>query len=195
VASVGIVPALGILVGAAFACLSDLTLEPAKWVMPLLAAASVFAWRSRAARVTSAIVAAAFAAGGAALASDARAHALHPSLRTLLDAMRTYYDPKRRLERLLAVKQLVSDKAAKTAIQALANMRAQIGANIQRLNLTSEQLTVLNENLTAANSRIKDVDVADESTQFAKLNILVQSGTAMLAQANLLPQSALRLLG
>ena len=83
----------------------------------------------------------------------------------------------------------------KTAIQALANMRAQIGANIQRLNLTSEQLSILNENLTAANSRIKDVDVAEESTQFAKLNILTQSGTAMLAQANLLPQSALRLLG
>jgi len=83
----------------------------------------------------------------------------------------------------------------KTAIQTLANMRAQVGANIQRLQLTSEQLTILNENLSSANSRIKDVDVADESTQFAKYNILVQSGTAMLAQANLLPQSALRLLG
>ncbi|MBI4659412.1 MAG: flagellin [Verrucomicrobia bacterium] len=82
----------------------------------------------------------------------------------------------------------------KTAIQSLANMRAQVGANIQRLNLTGEQLTILNENLSAANSRIKDVDVAEESTQFARLNILVQSGTAMLAQANLLPQSALRLL-
>ena len=82
----------------------------------------------------------------------------------------------------------------KTAIQALANMRAQVGANLQRLNLTSEQLIILNENLSAANSRIKDVDVAEESTQFAKYNILVQSGTAMLAQANLLPQSALRLL-
>ncbi|MBM3839871.1 MAG: flagellin, partial [Verrucomicrobia bacterium] len=58
-----------------------------------------------------------------------------------------------------------------------------------------EQLVILNENLSAANSRIKDVDVAEESTQFAKYNILVQSGTAMLAQANLLPQSALRLLG
>jgi flagellin len=43
-------------------------------------------------------------------------------------------------------------------------------------------------------SRIKDIDVAEESTQFAKYNILVQSGTAMLAQANLLPQNALRLL-
>ena len=83
----------------------------------------------------------------------------------------------------------------KTAIQALANMRAQVGANLQRLNLTSEQLVILNENLSAANSRIKDVDVAEESTQFAKFNILSQSGTAMLAQANLLPQSALRLLG
>ncbi|MDA1272861.1 MAG: flagellin [Verrucomicrobia bacterium] len=82
----------------------------------------------------------------------------------------------------------------RTAIQALANMRAQVGANVQRLNLTSEQLTILNENLSAANSRIKDVDVASESTEFARFNILVQSGTAMLAQANALPQSALRLL-
>ena len=83
----------------------------------------------------------------------------------------------------------------KTAIQNLANMRASVGANISRLSLTSEQLDILNENLSSANSRIKDVDVAQESTQFAKYNILVQSGTAMLAQANTLPQSALRLLG
>ena len=82
----------------------------------------------------------------------------------------------------------------KTAIQALANMRAQIGANIQRLNLTSEQLSILNENLSAANSRIADVDVAQESTEFARLNILVQSGTTMLAQANARPQLALQLL-
>ena len=74
-------------------------------------------------------------------------------------------------------------------------LRAKVGANVQRLNLTSEQLSILNENLSAANSRIKDVDVAEESTKFARYNILVQSGTAMLAQANLLPQSALRLLG
>lgn len=83
----------------------------------------------------------------------------------------------------------------KSAIQNLAAMRANVGANIQRLSLTSEQLTILNENLGAANSRIIDVDVAEESTRFARANILVQSGTAMLAQANLLPQSALRLLG
>lgn len=83
----------------------------------------------------------------------------------------------------------------KSAIQNLAAMRANVGANIQRLNLTSDQLTILNENLGAAASRIKDVDVAAESTQYARYNILVQSGTAMLAQANLVPQSALRLLG
>ncbi|MED5277831.1 MAG: flagellin, partial [Verrucomicrobiota bacterium] len=52
-----------------------------------------------------------------------------------------------------------------------------------------------NENLSAANSRIKDVDVANESTAYARANILVQSGTAMLTQANILPQSALRLIG
>ena len=49
--------------------------------------------------------------------------------------------------------------------------------------------------MTAANSRIKDVDVADESTQLARYNILVQAGTAMLAQANTTPQSVLKLLG
>jgi len=82
-----------------------------------------------------------------------------------------------------------------TAIQNLADMRASVGANIQRLNMTDDQVTILNENLAAANSRIKDVDVAAESTQYAKANILVQSGTAMLAQANILPAQALQLIG
>jgi flagellin len=82
----------------------------------------------------------------------------------------------------------------KAAITKLAEDRANLGANIARLNYTSEQLSVLRDNLSAANSRIKDVDVAEESTQFARYNILVQAGTAMLAQANASPQSALRLL-
>jgi flagellin len=55
-------------------------------------------------------------------------------------------------------------------------------------------LVVTAENLTAASSVIKDVDVAEESTQYARTNILVQSGTAMLAQANQVPQTVLRLL-
>ena len=82
-----------------------------------------------------------------------------------------------------------------TAIQNLADMRAKAGANIQRLNMTEQQLSITMENLAAASSRIKDVNVAEESTNFARQNILVQTGTAMLAQANVLPQSALRLLG
>lgn len=84
--------------------------------------------------------------------------------------------------------------AVKDAITTLATNRANVGANIARLTYTSEQLSVLKDNLSAANSRIKDVDVAEESTQFARYNILVQAGTAMLAQANANPQSALRLL-
>jgi len=83
----------------------------------------------------------------------------------------------------------------KAAITQLATDRATVGASLSRLNYTSDQLSVLKTNLSAANSRIKDVDVAEESTQYAKYNILVQSGTAMLAQANASPQSALRLLG
>ena len=82
----------------------------------------------------------------------------------------------------------------KTAISQLAADRASIGANIEALSAYSDQLGTLKNNLSAANSRITDVDVAQESTSYAKYNILVQSGTAMLAQANALPQSALRLL-
>jgi flagellin len=82
----------------------------------------------------------------------------------------------------------------KAAIDQLATDRANIGANISRLSSTNDGLSVLKDNLSAAVSRIKDVDVAEESTNFAKYNILVQAGTAMLAQANATPQSALRLL-
>lgn len=80
------------------------------------------------------------------------------------------------------------------AITKLSEDRASIGSYQARLSHTADQLTVSKENLTAASSRIKDVDMAEESTEFAKQNILVQSGTAMLAQANQVPQSVLRLL-
>jgi flagellin len=72
--------------------------------------------------------------------------------------------------------------------------RANVGANISVLSAYQDQLGVLGDNLTAANSRIKDVDVAEESATYAKYNILVQAGTAMLAQANQAPQSVLKLL-
>ena len=83
----------------------------------------------------------------------------------------------------------------KNAISTLASDRAKIGANMERLNSTSQELSTLANNLSAANSRITDVDVATESTNYARENILVQTGTAMLAQANALPQSVLKLLG
>ncbi len=82
----------------------------------------------------------------------------------------------------------------KTAISQLASDRATIGAYQARLNYTTEQLTISKENLSAATSRIQDTDIAEEATQFARYNILVQSGTAMLAQANAVPQTVLRLL-
>lgn len=80
------------------------------------------------------------------------------------------------------------------ALTRLSQDRALIGSYQTRLSFTQEQLTVSKENLTAASSRIKDVDMAEESTEYARENILVQSGTAMLAQANQVPQTVLRLL-
>jgi len=80
----------------------------------------------------------------------------------------------------------------KAAITQLATDRATIGSFQTRLSFTSEQLVVSKENLSAASSRIQDVDIAEESTQYARFNILVQSGTAMLAQANAIPQPTIQ---
>ncbi|AOS45082.1 Flagellar filament 33 kDa core protein [Lacunisphaera limnophila] len=80
------------------------------------------------------------------------------------------------------------------AIQYVATYRATNGAEQSRLGFALEVLTVNKANLESANSRISDVDVAAESTQLARWNVLVQSGTAMLAQANQSAQTALRLL-
>jgi flagellin len=82
----------------------------------------------------------------------------------------------------------------KSAVSQVSQDRASIGANQTRLNFTAEQLLVSKENLTAASSRIQDVDVAEESTNYAKENIMVQAGTAMLSQANSMSQNVLRLL-
>jgi len=80
------------------------------------------------------------------------------------------------------------------AISALATDRSNIGGNEERLNFSSSELGVLSDNLTAANSNLTDVDVASESTKYAQYQILVQSGTAMLAQANQNPANILKLL-
>jgi flagellin len=82
-----------------------------------------------------------------------------------------------------------------SAIQELATFRADNGAQQSRLGYAMEVLATNKANLEAANSRIVDVDVASESTQLARYNILVQAGTAMLSQANQSAQSALRLIG
>ena len=88
----------------------------------------------------------------------------------------------------------VTLSTVKTAIQDIATMRANNGAEQSRLTFASELLTINKANIESAASRIMDVDVAEESTQLARWNILVQSGTAMLSQANQSAQSALQLL-
>jgi len=84
--------------------------------------------------------------------------------------------------------------AVTTAITQLATDRANVGANEERLTYTGDELGVLSDNLTAANSNLTDVNVATESTKYAEYQILVQSGTSMLAQANQNPQSVLKLI-
>lgn len=81
------------------------------------------------------------------------------------------------------------------ALQDVAEYRATNGGQQSRLGFAAEILATNKANLEAANSRITDVDVAEESTQMARYNILVQAGTSMLAQANQSAQSALRLIG
>jgi flagellin len=88
----------------------------------------------------------------------------------------------------------ISLSAITTAIQNVATFRAANGAEQSRLGFASELITVNKANLEAASSRIIDVDVAEESTQLARWNTLVQAGTAMLSQANGSAQTALRLL-
>jgi len=80
------------------------------------------------------------------------------------------------------------------AIQDLATIRANNGAEQSRLSFAADMLSINKINLESANSRIVDVDVASESSQLARFNILQQAGTAMLAQANQASQSVLRLI-
>lgn len=80
------------------------------------------------------------------------------------------------------------------AIARVSDQRATLGAYQNRLEHTINNLTTASENLTAAESRIRDLDMAKEMMNFSKLQILSQSGTSMLAQANQLPQNVLQLL-
>ncbi len=82
----------------------------------------------------------------------------------------------------------------KTAINTVSTARADMGALQNRLEHTINNLDVAVENLSAANSRIRDTDMAKEMMNYTKMNVLVQSAQAMLAQANQQPQSVLQLL-
>jgi len=81
-----------------------------------------------------------------------------------------------------------------TAISSVSSIRSNLGAVQNRLESAVSNLGVTQENLSASESRIRDVDVAQEMVNFTRLQILSQSGTAMLAQANQAPQSVLSLL-
>lgn len=80
------------------------------------------------------------------------------------------------------------------AISKVSDQRAALGAVQNRLEHTINNLTATNENLSDANSRIRDVDMAEEMMTFTKSNILSQAATSMLAQANAMPNSVLNLL-
>ena len=82
----------------------------------------------------------------------------------------------------------------RTAINSVSSTRGDLGAIQNRLEHTINNLSVTTENMTAAESRIRDTDMADEMMSYTKNNILVQAAQAMLAQANQVPQGVLQLL-
>jgi flagellin len=84
--------------------------------------------------------------------------------------------------------------AIDTAIQTLSTAQATVGAASNRLTSAADTASAFQVNLSSAQSRIRDVDVASESASMSRNNILVQAGTAVLAQANKLPEAALSLL-
>jgi flagellin len=81
------------------------------------------------------------------------------------------------------------------ALTKVSGARADLGANQNKLHATISNLAIQKENYSAANSRIRDTDVATETSKLVSGNILQQAGVAVLAQANSAPQSALRLIG
>ena len=85
--------------------------------------------------------------------------------------------------------------ATRDAINKVSTQRATLGAMQNRLEYKINNLDTTTENLQSAESRIRDTDMAKEMSEFTKNNILSQAATAMLAQANSLPQNVLQLLG
>jgi flagellin len=105
------------------------------------------------------------------------------------------------LDNSLSVMDITTQAGANTAIMSLdaaltqiSKVRSDVGALQSRLDLTTQALTVSAENQEAASARIKDADFAYETAQFTRNQIMVQAGTAILAQANKTGESALQLL-
>jgi flagellin len=82
-----------------------------------------------------------------------------------------------------------------SALESVSSARATLGANGNRLQSAINNIQSFAESLSAANSRIKDVDVAEETSKMSRSQILLQAGVSVLAQANQMPQMALKLLG
>jgi flagellin len=119
---------------------------------------------------------------------------------------RLSYDTKfadARLESLGITEDMVSSKTGAqmslgridNSLKRVNEVRSTLGAMQNRLASTISNLSIYDENLSAANSRIRDVDVAEESSELTKQNILQQAGVSVLAQANSSQQQALKLLG
>jgi flagellin len=87
-----------------------------------------------------------------------------------------------------------ANSAIKTAIDTVSKVRGKLGAYQNRIEHTINNLGVMKENITDAESRIRDTDVAEEMMKFTKNNIMNQASQAMLAQANQMPQGVLQLL-
>ena len=94
-----------------------------------------------------------------------------------------------------AVQALTALDVINTAIGSLTANRGKVGAIQNRLTRSIANLSVSVENLTAAESSIRDADIAEEVAELTRNQILVQTATAMVGQANLIPQSVLQLLG
>jgi len=86
-------------------------------------------------------------------------------------------------------------EALRGVINSVSEQRSELGAMSNRLDYTINNLDTASENISSANSRIRDTDVAKEMTKYTQFNILSQAAQSMLAQANQQPQSALQLMG
>ncbi len=101
------------------------------------------------------------------------------------------------LDDLLVISRVFAQEAlakVDNAVNVVSSQRAKLGALINRLEATRSVLQIQSENLLASESRIRDLDIASQTIEFTRDQILTQAGTALLAQANALPQSVLQLL-